>query len=512
MVDLETSSGWQGRFRNLEEALIMDLIFSKMKYSLGILLVSIAAGYLISLHSFSVLILIGLLMSAVCVYRYFDTALLFLIFYLPFQVALNISSGIDLASGRVFILILLAVWLIKGLAQKKVNINFSLQIVFLSLFLFVAGFSMLWAFEDERAARKILVFLSIFPLYFVISSFDGKRFVYKVLDALFLGAFLISLIGLAQFAAQFILGIDPVMEFWSETIAPIFYGNEFGAEVVSNPSWLVNVSGATLLRVFSLFPDPHMFSFYMGLILPILISFGLFYGKDCGDGGSLILRSRTIVGIIIFIMILSEALTFSRGGYIGMVAGLGILIILGWKYFGVKKKFIIGSFFAILTLFGATNGQSFVARFVSSFDLGEGSNSERMKNWGQGYEMFADNLFFGVGIGNYSYELKPTADYRTPIYAHNTYLDIGAEMGIFALFAWIMLFGASIYGLYRAGKYADNIGERALSFGLVGSLVWFLTHSFFDTAIYSPTVLSILMVILAVAATINAKCKNQNVK
>jgi O-antigen ligase len=262
----------------------------------------------------------------------------------------------------------------------------------------------------------------------------------------------------------------------------------------------VNVSGATLLRVFSLFPDPHMFSFYMGLILPILISFVLFYDRDCDDSGSLILRSKIIGGVFVFIMFLSEALTFSRGGYIGMVAGLGTLIILGWSYFGGKKKFVIGSFFAVFIFFAATNGQSFVTRFVSSFDLSEGSNSERRKNWGQGYEMFSDNFFSGVGIGNYSYEIKPSADYRTPIYAHNTYLDIGAEMGIFALLAWIVLFGASIFGLYRSGKYADSTSERAFSFGLIASLVWFSVHGFFDTAIYSPTVLAVLMVILAMTA------------
>lgn len=487
----------------------MDLIFSKTKYGyLGIFFASIIAGYMISIYSFSVIILAGLFFVAFFAYKHFDAVLLALIFYIPFQVALNISSGIDLASGRVFILVIFAVWFVRSLAEKKININFSLQTIFLSLFFFLALFSTLWTFEDERALRKILVFFSIFPLFYVISSFESKKYAYRVLDALFLGGFLISLIGLVQFAEQFFLGIDLVMEFWSEIIAPVFYGNEFGAEVVSNPSWLVNVNGATLLRVFSFFPDPHMFSFYMGLILPILISFGLFYEKDLGNSGSLVLRNRIVVAIFIFPMLFSEILTFSRGGYIGMVAGLGVLIVLGWNYFGHRKRYVIGSFFALIMLFAITNGQSFVMRFISSFDLGEGSNSERLKNWGQGFEMFSDNFISGVGIGNYSYELKPSADYRTPIYAHNTYLDIGAEMGVFALLAWTILFGISIVQLYAYSKNTKNNAEKAFSLGLIGSLVWFSTHSFFDTAIYSPTVLAVLMVILAMAAMISSKCKD----
>lgn len=491
----------------------MDLSYSKTKYwNIAVLFVSVVAGHLISVYSFSVLVLIGLFLSAFFVYKYFDTALLFLVFYLPFQIALNISSGIDLASGRIFILVLSAVWLIRSMARKRINISFSPQTFLLGAFLFVAATSTLWAFEDERAMRKILVFLSIFPLYFLISSFESRKYIHKILDAVFLGGFFISLIGLAQFAAQFFVGIDPVVDLWSESISPVFYGHEFGAEVVSNPSWLVNIGGATVLRVFSLFPDPHMFSFYAGLLLPMLISFMLFCHKDYDGTESLVLKSRTIIIIIFLTILFAEVLTFSRGGYIGMVAGIGSLLILGWKYFSHKKKFIIGSFFAVFMIFAATNGQAFIMRFVSSFDLSEGSNSERIKNWKQGYEMFTDNILKGVGIGNYSYELKPSADYRTPIYAHNTYLDIGAEMGMFALITWILLFGVSVGLLYKHGKSAVNNADRALSLGLIGSLVWFSAHGFFDTAIYSPTVLSVLMVILAMSATINAKCKNQNCK
>lgn len=491
----------------------MDLIFSKTKYGyLGIFFASIIAGYMISLYSFSVFILLGFGISALCAYRYFDMALLVLVFYLPFQVALNISSGIDLASGRVFILIIFAVWLVRSLAERKININFSLQTFLLSAFLFLASLSTLWAFEDERALRKILVFLSIFPLYYIVSSFENKKYIYKGLDALFLGGFLISLIGLAQFAAQFVVGIDPVMEFWSEIIAPVFYGNEFGAEVVSNPSWLVNVGGTTLLRVFSLFPDSHMLSFYIGLILPILISCGLFYKKDYSDSESFVLRSKAVIAIFILTILLSEALTFSRGGYVGMVAGMGTLIVLGWNYFSHKKKLVVSFFFAIFIIFAVTNGQTFVDRFISSFDISEGSNSERLKNWGQGFEMFTDNFLSGVGIGNYSYELKPSAGYRTPIYAHNTYLDIGAEMGVFSLLIWLALFAVSIIQLYNFSKRSSSDIERALSLGLISSFIWFSAHSFFDTAIYSPTVLSVLMVVLAITAIVCGKPSYKSIK
>ena len=153
-------------------------------------------------------------------------------------------------------------------------------------------------------------------------------------------------------------------------------------------------------------------------------------------------------------------------------------------------------------MFLSFTNQSIVNRFLSSFDLNEGSNTERIKNWNQGYEMFADNFLTGVGIGNYSIYLYPTAEYRTPIYAHNLYLDIGAEMGIFALIVWLLLIGITIWQLFKIGKRSKDAFSRALSFGLVGSLIWFSAHSFFDTPIYSPTILAIFVVIISLSVMI----------
>lgn len=492
----------------------MELFKTRLKSRiefLAIALFSVLAGLLVSLNSFASAIIIFAFIFFIFSLAKLESVLIILVLYIPFQIALNIASGIDLASARVAIVLLFAIWAVKSLFEKKMNIAFSMQTILISVFLLFATLSVFWAFEDERALRKILVFVSIFPLYFLVSSFESKKYAYKILDALFLGGFIISLVGLIQFAAQFVLGIDSVMDYWAKTIAPVFYGNEFAKEVVANPSWLVNVNGVTVLRVFSLFPDPHMFSFYVGLIIPLALSFALFC-RDERKEKNLIFGNKRVVFCIFLIMLFAEILTFSRGGYVGMVAGIGTTILLSWRYFSLRKKFFLGSFFAVFFLMILASNPAFLSRFLSSFDFNEGSNSERIKNWSQGYEVFADNFLAGVGIGNYSYEIRPSADYRTPIYAHNMYLDVGAEMGIFALIVWILLFYVSIVQLYNYGRGTTETKDKALSFGLIGSFVWFSAHSFFDTAIYSPTVLAVLMVILALSATISGKSVHNEIK
>ncbi len=521
-------------------------INSKYAKYASVFILAILAGVAVSLYNFSVLIMLALILFIVISFKYFNQVLTLLILYLPFQIAFNIMPGIDLASGRVFILCLFMVWMIKSLAEKRFIIKLSLQTLLILAFLFIAMFSITQAEDGERAIRKILVFLSVFPLYFIITSIFSPfikggqggfqiAHIHKILKALILSGFILSIIGIVQFTLQFLIGVDPIMIFWGKYIAPVFYGNTFGAEVVSNPSWLVNISGATVLRAFSLFPDPHMFSFYLGLLIPIVLAIVLCNKSDVscclhssfssrrslsaeGSGdlraflsqffaerlrrSNLFFNSKLLY-FILFAMFLAELFTFSRGGYLGMIAGVGIVIVLLWRKISFNKKIVLGLASAIAVIFLLTTSQSVASRFLSSFDFNEGSNTERIKNWNQGYEMFADNFLFGVGTGNYSLTINPTIAYRTPVYAHNLYLDIGAEMGIFALIIWIALIAATIWQLYEASKNSGNEFLRIVSAGLIGSLVWFSVHSFFDTPIYSPTILAIFTVIISLAILVS---------
>ena len=217
---------------------------------LVIFVMAVFAGLMISIYNLSIISLLISILFILASFKYFNQVLLLLVLYLPFQVALNITSGIDLASGRVLILYLFAVWVIKSLAEKRFVIRFNLQTLLIVVFLVLAVFSMLQAQDTERAIRKILVFLSIFPLYFILTSLsipllckegqgmvkNKNNYIYKIVKVLILSGFLISLIGVIQFALQFVFGIDAVMEFWSKYVAFIFYGQTFGAEVLSNPS------------------------------------------------------------------------------------------------------------------------------------------------------------------------------------------------------------------------------------------------------------------------------------
>jgi O-antigen ligase len=309
----------------------------------------------------------------------------------------------------------------------------------------------------------------------------------RILEFIVWGAGIAAIIGIIQFILQFIIGLDQTAGFWRNYIMPFFLGRTFSQTVASYPSWLVNIGGHNYLRALSTFPDPHMFSFYLGLTLPIAIAVYVSLRKK-------------IYLVLSLAILLADLLTFSRGGYAGLLAGL----IFVSFYFIVNKKInkrkLLVSLALILVCFVSVIASPVGKRFSSSFNASEGSNKGRFENWTQAVDVIANNPL-GVGIGNYSYEIEPSADYRKPIYAHNLYLDIAAETGIINAIIFILILIFSIKSFII--KSRDSI----FYLGCTASILIFSTHSFFDAALYSVHVLPLILIIIALS-TVNESCSD----
>ncbi|MFA6183879.1 MAG: O-antigen ligase family protein [Parcubacteria group bacterium] len=422
--------------------------------------------------------------------------------YLPFQVALNPAEGFDLASVRIIIPLLFLAWLIDSLKNKEIIIPKGLTFFLLISFLFLACFSLFFANNPIWGLRKLLFLLSIFPLFFIIygisSSYPSK--ILSLLKYTVWGAFLTASIGIIQFLLQFLVPLDILYSTWAKMVVP-FLGNSFSEAVLTNPSWLVNIGGYTLLRATAFFPDPHMFSFYLNICA--LISLGIFFSHTKNQTSSNILTpnrglGRHIYLIFFFILILASFLTFSRGGYLGLIAGL---LFFGFftlkfkiKYFFSNANRVFLLIFILIT-FGLILAipNPIINRLFSSFNLSEGSNVGRIQTWEQSLKVIQDNPIFGTGLGNYSLSIKPSADYREPIYSHNTLLDIVAETGILNALIWLLLFLFAIINFTR-----DFIKKNDfIQLGLASALISFSIHSLFETAVFSVHILPLIILILS---------------
>jgi len=461
----------------------------------GVLLSGLLAGY------FSSLVFWGLALAAAATFFYFwtKTSFYLLVAYLPFQLALNLTSDVDLLLGRVLILLLLAVWLVKILKNKKaVYLGFPTGLALLTFGL-VALASVLVAQNQLWALRKFLVFVSIFPLFFLTVNFiKDLPSLKKLLSVIVGGAVLSALVAIGQFLAQFVFGFEAVIAFWGKNIAPLFFGQTFGQVVMQNPSWLVLIGDQTLLRAIGLFPDPHMLAFYLGLVSPFVLTMAV-----------LSPRWRVWLTIAFCFLVVVLFLTFSRGGYLGLLVSFLVAGFLGWRFFSRETRIFVSGLFLAATVLIFLTGPAVVERFFSVFNLAEGSNVGRLEIWRTSWEQIKSHPILGVGLGNYPLALNFNEPYRSAVTSHNLYLDILAETGLFGLLAWVWFLGGILKEWLVKIKKADNIW-RFVGLGVWGAIIYFSVHSFFETAIFNPTVLSFLMIIsgLAMAAAKISQAKN----
>ncbi len=440
---------------------ILGIVYSPLLFLLGILLIT----------------------STLLTWKFMIPILIFLPAILPFQPALNPSSDFDLASGRVVILFLASIAFFYVLYKKISWFCLSNTTIFILLFLAWSVFGSIVAVDQERFLRKILVYLSIFPIYFLLLTFLKKFNQWEKLFSFWSwSAFLVALIGLTQFASQFVLGREVFFKFWGKIIAPILYGSNAGEAIVSNPSWFVGTGSGDLLRAISTFPDPHMLAFYLGMSLPIQVA--------------LIVRRKSskFFWLIPGVSLLTLLLTFSRGSYVGLAGVLLWLFLKLPKLSKFRSYAFKGALVGFIFIFSALFIAPLRERFVSILDVSEGSNLGRLEIWNDSFEVISKNPILGVGLGNYAFAVRPESKLREPIYAHNTYLDIASEEGLVGLSIWIIIVLPSLFPLFQNNCFShQNFLKTAISL----SVLWFSLHAFFETPLFSPQILPLFITLIA---------------
>ncbi len=404
---------------------------------------------------------------------------LFVCVLLPFQVALNPAEGIDLASIRVLILLIFFLCLSEGLKKKNIRIPFNIQNGLIFSFLFFNALSFFVARNNDWSLRKLLFLFSVFPIYFAgVYLINNREKLISIAKAIVLGGTLAAVLGIGQFFFQFIFGLEKVYKIWADHVIVPFLGKNFSEAVLQNPSWLVNISRETYLRATATFPDPHMFSFFLGIVIAFVLVLLLTE------------KRKVLYGLALSVLLVADGLTFSRSGYLGIVAGAIFLVVFFWKKMRLRGKVLFLSVCFLAGLFLATPNPVSV-RYVSIFNLKEGSNKGRLEIWERTSEIIKEKPLLGVGIGNYPLEIKPTAAYREPFYAHNTYLDIAAETGVLNAFIWLGV----LFFFWRSFK--QKAQKDRLFLGLAFGVVVFAVQSLAETALYSPIILALFLILLS---------------
>jgi O-antigen ligase/tetratricopeptide (TPR) repeat protein len=201
-------------------------------------------------------------------------------------------------------------------------------------------------------------------------------------------------------------------------------------------------------------------------------------------------RIALLVGAITVITA-ALLLTFSRGGVIGLVAGLAVALAasLRGRRAGVLLAAVGGVGAVALVVLQVAGNGALVNRFAT---LGREPFAEyRWAVWERTVRMLGEAPLTGVGLGAFQ-DAFPM--YRPPgiesdkfiDHAHNDYLELGAEAG----FPGLIAAGWAVSGLLgfvvrRLALRHDPL-VRGIAAGGLGALAAVLVHSAFDFGLHMP--------------------------
>jgi putative inorganic carbon (HCO3(-)) transporter len=232
-------------------------------------------------------------------------------------------------------------------------------------------------------------------------------------------------------------------------------------------------------RVLASFHNENSLAAYLGCVLFVVLAYAL----------NLNFKSprKYVCLLISFLMGLCLMFTFSRGAWFAFFTGMLLFLLL------LRKKTISLAFLGILAF-------SFFFPEVRDRVLvifHPGGDSFRLSIWGSALGMIRDNPFFGKGLGTFMDHFPKYTTMAGTYYAHNCFLQIAAESGIFSLISFL----GFLYVLVKRGIAKYNESRDLQILGLTCAVFVFLVNSFFEVHFYS---LSLAMLFWSLAGILFA--------
>ena len=186
--------------------------------------------------------------------------------------------------------------------------------------------------------------------------------------------------------------------------------------------------------------------------------------------------AKVLVGVTLLIILLTQ----SRGVFLGLLIGFGPALIarLRTRPSGVAVAvLIIGAVLAVLVPDESWHRLAGITKLSSSQTMAQASEEsskfdrmaaesavQRRQILETGLQMVADHPLLGVGIGCFNEVLARYEPQLRKRDAHNTYLNLAAEMGLPGLLLWLGLVGSVLAQVRRrrARLEADDRTIQAL--------------------------------------------------
>lgn len=439
----------------------------------------------------------------------FDRAIL-VIFLAAAAFTVLAHGAVDAWSVAVFealLLLSLLLWAIKFVIDKKIEIKIpvtALPIAAFLLFGIVQSIALTGAdgqisslsldAEATRSAVKILVFLLLSHIV-AANIFNSSERIRTLMNFLTAFGLILAVFGLIQYFT------------WNGK----FY-------------WLFPVEIDTK-GVVGPFVNHNHFAGYLELIIPLPVALIL-----TGAVG----QARFLYGFAAVMMAVAILASLSRGGIIGLTAGILFVAAAGASWSIRRKKSLehrlendaeaarVGTFqsifrslavVALITCAVAAGtiwlgSDPLVERISKNSVVGDDEKAETFEDsrgwiWKNSLKMFEANPVCGVGLGAFETLYPRYSDRyggsRVIDRAHNDYLQILTDTGSIggAVGIWFLL---TVFLIMRGGLKSLEPFQSGVVIGVSASIVSMLVHSIFDFNLQIPSTSLLFLTLTAVLA------------
>jgi putative inorganic carbon (HCO3(-)) transporter len=179
------------------------------------------------------------------------------------------------------------------------------------------------------------------------------------------------------------------------------------------------------------------------------------------------------------------ALGASRGALLGLSIGVLVVLLVSGRWQRLLGAILIVGAVIALWRIGPLTLLELLGKGGAA-----GSLSGRLEIWSRALYALQDFVFTGIGIGTFHLViplLYPyfTVGFDTPVsHAHNLYLQVGADLGLPGLWAYVTIVLCSLGLIVTALKHSANRWQRQQAAGILGALVAVWVHGLFDAVLW----------------------------
>jgi O-antigen ligase len=268
------------------------------------------------------------------------------------------------------------------------------------VFFLIAFSSFFWSLSTEQSLRFLVFSVTSFLLVIVfVNSVKAENSLYFAVKCCAFGLMICSLYAVRQW-----LG---------------------GIEV--NPSFTdIELNAGMPGRAYSFFENPNSFASVLVFFSPLMLTMSFFAPK--------FLHKVAFFGVF-GLSSLALVMTYSRGGWLAFAFSILVLMFL------LCPRWIPLAIVAGICALPFMPDQ-ILNRFLTIFNFADTSTSARAELYSSVFSLIARYPIFGVGLGiatvRHAISIEGLFDTHFPfIHAHNLYMQLWAESGIFALIAFV---------------------------------------------------------------------------